>query len=193
MYGPARVRRNLYLFLALGVLAAAWGAYNLRNAPFFRYLPVVGALAPAPTPPPTRTPAPTPGIPTAEEIVALIQGYNQADIAANRNNSLSELLPFVHPEGPLYRNLSAEFRRRIASGETRNVQIRRFWAAAPSIGAEEITLDTQEVWDVVVLRNGEVVSQTVGATVRWRYVLRRDAGGAWRIWDAAALEGGYLP
>lgn len=193
MYGPARARRNLYILLVLGLAAMGWGLWNLRSAPFFRYIPVIGAFAPADAPRPTALPTPTPGMPTREQVIALIQAYNQADIQAERTNSLSGLLPYIHPDGPLYERLAAEFRRRIAAGETRNVQITRFWAGEPRIGSEEITIETQEIWDVTVVKNGEIASSQVGVVSRQRYTIRRDAGGAWRIWELEFLEGGYLP
>lgn len=199
MYGTTRARRVLYAALALGLLALALGLKECLGTPLARYVPFVGAPAPQSTPAtptPVRTPAPTPGPPTREQAIALVQAYNQADVTANRTNDLTRLLPYVHPDGPLYAGLAAEYRRRIAAGEVHNVQLTRFWATAPAISAAEIVLETQEVWDETVVdnRTGQILAVQVGIATRQRYTIRPDAGGVWRIWNLELLDdGGYTP
>jgi hypothetical protein len=197
MYGTTKARRTLYVALALGLLALALGLRECWGTPLARYMPFVGALAPQATSlPRVPTPTPTPARPGREQVIALVQAYNQADVLANRTNDLAQLLPYVHPDGPLYTALAAEYRRRIAAGEVHNVQLTRFWATEPVVTAGEITLETQEVWDEAVLdgRTGEVRSAQVGIVTRQRYTIRPDAGGAWRIWDLELVaSGGYTP
>ncbi len=199
MYGTTRARRVLYVALALGMAALALGLKECWGTPLARYMPFVGALAPRATPAataPAREPSPTAGPPAREQVVALVQGYNQADVLANHTNDLSHLLPYLHPDGPLYAGLAAEYRRRIAQGEVHNVQLTRFWAAEPAVSATEISVETQEVWDETVLdnRTGEVKSSQVGIATRQRYTIRKDAGGVWRIWDLELVDsGGYGP
>lgn len=195
MYGTTRARRGLYVALALGLLALALGLKECLSTPPARYGPFVGAPVPRSTPA-TPTPVPPPGPPTREQAIALVQAYNQADVAANRTNDLTHLLPYVHPDGPLYARLAAEYRRRIAQNETHNVQLTRFWATAPIISAAEIVLETQEVWDETVVdnRTGQVLAAQVGIVTHQRYTIRPDAGGVWRIWDLELLDdGGYTP
>lgn len=197
MYGTTKARRTLYLALGLGLLALALGLRECWRTPLARYIPFVGALASHATPlPPAPTPSPTAGPPTREQTIALVQAYNQADVLANRTNDPAHLLPYVHPDGPLYAALAGEYRRRAATGEIHNVQLTRFWATEPVVTASEITLETQEVWDEAVLdsRTGEVRSTQVGIVTHQRYTVRPDAGGAWRIWDLELLDsGGYTP
>ena len=197
MYGAPKARRTLYGALVLGLLALAIGLRECWHTPLARYMPFAGALAPRATSlPPVPTPAPTTGRPTPEQVIALVQVYNQADVLANRANDITALLPYVHPDGPLYAALAVEYRRRAASGEVHNVQLTRFWATEPVVTETEITLETQEVWDETVLngRTGEVTSAQVGIVTRQRYTIRPDAGGTWRIWDLELVDsGGYTP
>ncbi len=188
MYGETRARRTLYFALLVALVATGWGLWGLYRTPFFRYVPILGALAPEPTATATAaavTPIPTPGSLTPEQVIALVQAYNQADIQANRTNDLSPLLPYLHPNGPLYTQLAAEYRRRIGAGEVHNAAITRFFATTPQIGAEEITLETQEIWDETAVdsRSGEVLWSRAGITTRQVYTIGRDAAGVWRIWD----------
>ena len=197
MYGTTKARRTLYVALALGVLTLALGLHACWQTPLARYMPLVGALVPQATAlPAVATPEPTSGPPTLEQVIALVQAYNQADVQVNHTNDLAALLPYVHPDGPLYATLAGEYRRRVAVGEVHNVQLTRFWATEPVVTATEITLETQEVWDEAVLdsHTGEVTAVQVGIVTRQRYTIRPDAGGVWRIWDLELLaSGGYTP
>ncbi len=187
MYGETRARRTLYFALLVALVGLGWGLWGLYRTPVFRYLPLLGVLAPRPTatlPPAAATLPPTPGSPTPEQVIALVQGYNQADTVANRTSDLSSLLPYLHPDGPLYARLATEYRRRIGAGEVHNAALTRFFAATPRIGADEVTLETQEIWDeTAVDRAGQVLWSQVGMTTRQVYTIRRDAAGIWRIWD----------
>lgn len=199
MYGATRARRTVYVLLVVGLVTLGAGLWGLRGTRFFRYVPMLGALAPKATPAPVVTApvaAPTPGTPTEDEVIALIQGYNQGSILSNQTNDLEYVLPYVCPGGPLYDRLLEEFRRRIAAGEVRSVELTRFWATEPRFSEEEIVVETKETWDETTLNagTGEVLSSAIGVETYQVYTMRRDSGGVWRIWDldAQVLES-YVP
>lgn len=198
MYGRTRARRTLLIALLLGLVAVGWGLWGLRKTRVFRYIPLVGWMAQEapPTPAPSPTPPPTAGPPSPGEAIALIQGYNQADVTANRSNDVRHLLPYLHPNGPHYERLAVEYRRRIAQGEVHHVQLTRFWAADPQVTEGEVVVETREIWDETALdaESGAVLWLETGIETHQRYTIRPDAGGLWRIWEIEMVEGGvYTP
>lgn len=116
-----------------------------------------------------------------EQAIAAVAAYNRASIIAAREGRVEHLLPHLHPSGAAIAQARAEYDRRAGLGETHDARLRRWGVLSAEASGAWVTVETQELWDVVVWSEGKIVSSRRGVLTRNIYRLQR--AGAWLIAD----------
>jgi hypothetical protein len=116
------------------------------------------------------------------EVIAVVERYNRASIAAGQSGDVRLLAPFLAPQGGAWSAVQTEYARRIAVRERHDAVLRRWGVLDSSIQGNAATVVTQELWDDVVRSAGRITASERGLLVRNTYTLRRSASG-WLIVD----------
>lgn len=142
------------------------------------------------------------GLPTAtpqveqlqrEQAAALCYAYNLAmqDFDLTLNTAL--VYPFVHPEGPLWKEIKTLAEERALTGEIHYATLRRFGVGEVRTGADAqgpfVVVHAAEQWDDMAVnrRTGETVYDARGISQEVAYTLR-PGGGRWLLWSEEILH-----
>lgn len=120
----------------------------------------------------------------ARAAVEVVAAYNQASAEAARAGRVELLAAHTDQSGPAWVRVQAEYERRARADERRDAILRRWSVLAATQNGERARVETQELWDVVVMVEGQVAASRRGVLTRNVYELRRAPTG-WLVMDVA--------
>lgn len=116
------------------------------------------------------------------EPLAVVGAYNAASIAAAASGDAAPVLAFFADDSGEPDAIRVEFARRADNHERHRSTLVRWGVAEQAVRGNSALIETQEVWDDQVFRDGERVDSRRGTTMRIRYRLSRTGASApWRI------------
>lgn len=123
--------------------------------------------------------------PATQHIIATLSGYNAAETEAGMTLSITPLLPYLDPAGPLLERRMTSLTARSQSHAPHQTMLVRWAIGSITVDGETATVVTQETWS-----NQEQHDPGPSfATVRVTYTLRYDAQRAqWLIVDSEHLR-----
>jgi len=164
--------------IVVGLLMALLALYPLVFPSSRLAAPATAAVAA----PAAAKPQERPGIPTDQEVLAVVAAYNQASIAAAVLNKADAMAPYLAPDGQAWAEVRAEYQRRATKGETHDPALTRWGILQIAVNRDTATVETQEQWDDIASVGGEVISSKRGILTRNSYDLRRSPSlGRWLI------------
>lgn len=121
--------------------------------------------------------------PTSDDatVLAIVAAYNQTSITAAVLNSTEPMTPLLVPDGSAWAEVQAEYRRRVARGETHEPTLTRWGVLAVSVLDDTATVETQEQWDDITSVGAMVIASRRGILTRNVYTLQRSPAAGWQI------------
>jgi len=166
----------------IGILAGLLMALTTLHPLVFPSSRLAAPATAAVAAPAAAMPQERPGIPTDQEVLAVVAAYNQASIAAAVLNKADPMAPYLAPDGRAWAEVQAEYQRRATKGETHDPTLTRWGILRTEMNDAAATVETQEQWDDIASIGGQVISSRRGILTRTIYELRHSsAQGRWLI------------